>query len=92
MNDKESTRRRLLREAAALPVLLALPLLARPSTARAASASKDDFHYQDHPNEDKRCANCVQFIPAADGQQLGACKIVAGTISPNGWCMAFTPK
>jgi hypothetical protein len=92
MNDRESTRRRLLGQAAALPVLLILPLLARPSAARAGNASKDDFHYQDHPNEEKRCANCVQFIPAGDAQQPGACKIVAGSISPNGWCMAFTPK
>jgi len=92
MNDKESTRRRLLGQVAALPVILALPLLARPSTARAGTVSKDDFHYQDHPNEGKRCANCVQFIPVADRQQPGACKIVAGSISPNGWCMAFTPE
>jgi len=92
MNARESARRRLLGQAAALPVLLALPLLARPSAARAGNASKDDFHYQDHPNDDKRCANCVQFIPAGDGRQPGTCKIVAGSISPNGWCMAFTPK
>jgi hypothetical protein len=92
MNDKASARRRLLGQVAALPVLIALPLLARPSTARAGNASKDDFHYQDHPNDDKRCAQCVQFIPPGDGQQLGTCKIVAGAINPNGWCMAFTPK
>ena len=92
MNDKESTRRRLLGQAAVLPVLLALPRLARPATAQAGTASKDDFHYQDHPNDDKRCAQCVQFIPPGDGQQPGTCRIVAGTISPNGWCMAFTPK
>jgi hypothetical protein len=92
MNDRESTRRRLLGQAAALPVLLALPLLARPSRAWAVNASKDDVHYQDHPNENRRCADCVQFVPAGDGQQSGTCRIVAGAISPNGWCMAFTPK
>jgi hypothetical protein len=92
MNEHESTRRRLLGQAAALPVILALPLLARPATAGAASASKEDFHYQDHPNENKRCVNCVQFIPSANGQPFGACQIVAGPISPDGWCMAFTPK
>lgn len=92
MNQHESARRRLLGRAAALPVLLALPLLARPGRARAGTASKEDFHYQDHPNESKRCANCVQFIPPAEGQQSGTCRIVAGPISANGWCMAFTPK
>lgn len=93
MNDHDAARRRLLRQAAsALPVLLALPLLARPSAARAGSGSKDAFHYQDHPNEDKRCANCRQFLPPADGQAFGSCQIVAGQISANGWCMAFTPR
>jgi len=92
MNERESMRRRLLGQAAALPVLLALPLLVKPPSAQAGNASKDDFHYQDHPTEGKRCADCVQFVAPGDGQQLGTCKIVAGTISPNGWCMAFTPK
>jgi len=93
MNEHESARRRLLGQAAAaLPALLALPLLARPSTARAGGGSKEDFHYQDHPNETRRCANCVQFIPPVAEQQLGSCQIIAGPISPDGWCMAFTPK
>jgi len=93
MNAHESARRRLLgRAAAALPAMLVVPLFARPSTARAGSASKEDFHYQDHPNENRRCANCVQFIPSANEQQPGTCQIVAGSISPDGWCMAFTPR
>ena len=93
MNRHESARRRLLGQAAAtLPVLLALPLLAGPAAARAGNGNKDDFHYQDHPNDTRRCANCVQFIPPAQGQQFGGCQIVAGPISANGWCMAFTPK
>lgn len=93
MNDHEAARRRLLEQAAAaLPVLLALPFLAKPVVARASNGSKEAFHYQDHPNETKHCANCMQFIPPAAGQQSGTCQIVAGPISPNGWCMAFTPK
>lgn len=88
----EAARRRLLGQAAAaLPAMLALPLLARPSTARAGNASKEDLHYQP-PNENRRCADCVQFIAPANEQQPGTCQIVAGPISPDGWCMAFTPK
>jgi hypothetical protein len=93
MNDHDRARRRLLRRAAAaLPVLLALPLLGRPSAARAGSGGKEAFHYQDHPNQDQRCANCVQFIRPAAGQPSGSCRIVAGPISADGWCMAFTPR
>ena len=42
--------------------------------------------YQDHPKGDAQCSKCVNFIAP------NACKIVVGTISPNGWCVAFAPK
>jgi hypothetical protein len=93
MNEHERARRCLLRQAgAALPVLLVLPLLGRSTPARAGSASKEDFHYQDHPNEGKHCANCTAFVAPPGGQVAGTCNIVAGPISPDGWCMAFTPR
>lgn len=93
MNERELARRAMLRQAAAaVPVLLALPLLGRSTQARAGSARKEDFHYQDMPNEGRHCANCTAYIAPAAGQEAGSCNIVAGPISPNGWCMAFTPK
>jgi hypothetical protein len=93
MNDHELSRRRVLRTlTAALPVAVALPLLGSTAPARAGSARKEDFHYQDHPNEGRHCASCTAFVPPADGQAFGACNIVAGPVSPDGWCMAFTPK
>jgi hypothetical protein len=93
MNEHDAPRRRLLRRAAAaLPVLLALPVLDSSTPARAGTARKEDFHYQDQPNEGKRCANCTAFIAPTAGQDAGTCNIVAGPVSPNGWCMAFTPK
>lgn len=42
--------------------------------------------YQDHPKGDQMCSNCVNFLPP------NACKIVAGDIKPNGWCIAYGPK
>lgn len=92
MNEHEESRRRLLRHAAALPVLAALPLLGRGGTARAGTGSRQDFHYQDHPNEGRHCANCVAYTAPPSGQPFGTCSIVAGPISPDGWCMAFTAK
>jgi hypothetical protein len=92
MNEHEEGRRRLLRQAAALPVLVALPLLGRSGAARAGTGSRQDFHYQDQPNEGKHCANCVAFTGPPAGQAFGTCSIVAGPISPNGWCMAFTAR
>lgn len=42
--------------------------------------------YQPHPNGNAECDKCVNWIAP------NSCKIVAGTISPKGWCVAFAPK
>ncbi len=42
--------------------------------------------YQETPKDGNKCSTCVNFEPPA------ACKIVAGTINPNGWCIAYAPK
>jgi hypothetical protein len=41
--------------------------------------------YQDSPNQGRRCAGCTHFI------EPNACEIVAGEISPNGWCRFHEP-
>jgi hypothetical protein len=42
--------------------------------------------YQKQPKNGQMCSNCVNFDPPA------ACKIVTGTIDPNGWCLVYAPK
>lgn len=42
--------------------------------------------YQTMPKDGNKCSTCVNFEPPH------GCKIVAGTIDPNGWCIAFAPK
>jgi len=49
-------------------------------------ASKDAMKYQDKPNGQQQCSNCLQFI-APD-----SCKVVDGKISPNGYCIAWVKK
>jgi hypothetical protein len=90
MDEHELLRRRWLRQAAWFPV--AVKLLASSGAARAGTASKEAFHYQDHPNEGLRCANCTAYVAPPAGQAMGTCNVVAGPVSPNGWCMAFTAK
>ena len=48
--------------------------------------SKEAMKYQDKPNGDMRCDNCLQFVPPS------SCKVVEGTISPNGYCIAWVKK
>jgi hypothetical protein len=42
--------------------------------------------YQLQPKNGQMCSNCVNWQPP------NACKLVDGTIVPNGWCVAFAPK
>jgi hypothetical protein len=77
------SRRSLLRGAAAVAGILA-------ATSNLAEAqpkiSKVAVNYQDHPDGEKRCDKCAQFQPP------DACKMVEGTISPQGSCRIFMPR
>ena len=59
-----------------------------PSGAAATpKVSKAIAHYQEQPKGDQQCANCANFI--AESQ---TCKVVEGSISPNGWCIYWMKK
>src|SRR6266852_4083692 len=66
--------------AAAIHGATPIPATGAPKISQKAVA------YQDHPDGDKRCDKCVQFQPPS------ACKMVDGTISPQGSCRIFVPN
>ena len=74
-----SRRSLLLSAVGAIGVLAATlnPALAQPKISKVA------VNYQDHPDGDKRCDKCIQFQPP------DTCKVVEGTISPQGSCRIF---
>jgi hypothetical protein len=45
--------------------------------------SQESVNYQTTPSDGQQCSGCKNFVSS------GACKIVAGTISPHGYCVAF---
>jgi hypothetical protein len=55
-----------------------------------ALATKDSVSYQTTPSDGQQCSQCKNFIPGAAGAD-GTCKVVAGAISPTGYCLAFSP-
>jgi High potential iron-sulfur protein len=58
--------------------------IAGVSVVRAqAKTPQKTVKYQDTPHGEQRCENCKQFQPPS------ACKVVDGTISPQGWCMVY---
>jgi hypothetical protein len=42
--------------------------------------------YEDKPKGEQRCDRCVQFLPP------DSCTLLAGQISPQGWCALVTAK
>jgi high potential iron-sulfur protein len=76
--------------------IVVLPALATALTARAAAdnskSSQASMHYQTTPNGSMHCSECKFFVPGQDAQSNGTCQIVDGSISPNGYCIAFTSK
>ena len=46
-------------------------------------ASKQQAGYQDSPNGIASCATCTLFVAPH------ACKVVDGTVNPDGWCKLY---
>lgn len=69
-------------------------MLASVGAARAAgTVPQAAAKYQDHPQANGQiCAGCSYFITGKTKIAMGECKLVAGPISPNGWCQLFAPK
>lgn len=73
------SRRALLRASVGAAAMLGT---AAPAAAQI-KVSKPSVAYQDQPDGNRRCALCAHFVAP------GSCRIVAGPISPQGWCRLF---
>jgi hypothetical protein len=88
--DKKISRRRLLKGAAVVTgAALASAFVGR---ARAAKSTKAAVKYQDKPKGDQKCSDCKFFVPGKTPTADGTCQVVEGSISPQGWCTAYTKK
>ena len=69
-----------------------LALLATGSSGVVAFAQGDSkaaqnlVQYRNKPNGAAKCSGCVNFVAP------NACKVVAGKIEPEGWCLLYVPK
>ncbi|TAN07622.1 MAG: iron oxidase [Rhodanobacteraceae bacterium] len=91
----DPSRRQLLKvgaAAAALGAVVVTGLVAPRRAFAQAAMSKATAMYQDQPHGKDMCSNCIHFIPGKSKQAPGTCKVVEGSISPNGWCVAYAPK
>jgi hypothetical protein len=81
-------RRRMLgRGVIVLTSMAAASLVSVSRHAMARSSPKNDFHYQDSPNDGRRCSDCTAYV--SEGSR---CKVFQEPVSPNGWCIAFSKR
>ena len=64
----------------------AAPLLALTSGEAEAKLAQAAVKYQTTPKDGHQCDGCIQWVPP------NACKLVAGDISPTGWCSLWVKK
>lgn len=79
-NDRTTRRRIMLVGLGAAGGLMAVTAKAQEKIAQTL------VQYQSTPKDGNKCSACVNFETPA------SCKIVAGKISPDGWCIAYAPK
>ncbi len=83
MTDK-TTRRIVLRTSLGLAAGATLAIGA--ARAQDEKIAQELVQYQNQPKDGQQCNKCAQWVDP------NACKIVAGKISPQGYCVAYAPK
>ena len=91
--QKKLSRRELLKGGAMLASIGVLATTtAITSTSAIAGVPKASMQYRDTPNGKQDCTNCSLFVPGSSAKANGTCKVVDGSISPHGYCVAFAAK
>jgi hypothetical protein len=67
----------------------------RPAFAKA-KAAKEDFYFQEQPDEDgKACPGCINFTAKSTGQygkDSGDCALLEGDVCSHCYCQGWTDK
>ena len=80
------SRRQLLRSATLVAATAAVLMAGATGPAAAGTMTQKAAGYQATPKGDQRCDGCALFVAP------GSCKLVAGDISPSGWCRLYVKK
>lgn len=63
------------------------------SLAPADAELRTNLKYVDRTADpSKVCSNCMQYVAAASPAQCGGCKLLKGTIHPNGYCLSWSAR
>ncbi len=85
MDESVNTSRRAMIRST-LMLATAGAVIAKTARAQDQKIEQSLVQYQEMPKDGAECDKCVNWVAP------NACKIVAGTINPKGWCVAFAPQ
>ena len=72
---------------------IAIVAITRSAFSQTTKLAKDAVKYTDTGNvPGKDCDDCSQYVPGPTPKDAPTCKLVEGTISAHGHCIAFSPK
>ena len=94
MKEYPTPRRQFLKIGGAALAMIPIMLVSGQAHATKNVSLRTSLKYQDKPENDKSCAKCMQFVPSANANSMGGCKIIVGDteISPQGYCSAWAKK
>lgn len=94
MNASQTQRRQFLKLGGAALALIPVIGISGNAVAAPNAAMRASLKYQDKPEGDKNCANCLQFVPGKSPSDKGGCKLIPNDteISPKGYCVAWAKK
>ena len=94
MDDKTISRAGMIRALAIAPIAIGALAALRAESDAAATMTQEAAHYVTHPVGGKQCSGCSLYIPAKSNpkKSAGQCKLVEGSILPQGWCKYYSPK
>lgn len=94
MNENPKLRRDFLKLGSALVAVIPLIPVSKWANAATNPTMRTSLKYQDKPNGEQKCGNCMQFVPGKTPKSRGECKIIPGDteISPDGYCIAWAKK
>jgi hypothetical protein len=94
MDENLKPRRTFLKVGGTMVAVIPLMAASRWALAAKNEAIRTSLKYQDKPNGEEKCSNCLQFVPGKTPKDRGGCKVIAGDteISPDGYCIAWAKK
>lgn len=93
MSNPRVSRRTFIGSAALVAGAAVVPAIIGSRAAEAQQkVPQASVKYQDKPNGDQKCSNCLQFVPGSSPTAKGTCKVVDGAVDPNGWCQIWVKK